>query len=237
MIENMSAPAEMQAEPPTHTAVIEPPSAADPAVAFDRMRRQLAVLSAAVEGFAVRQQELHGRDYTADLAKIFDQHRLVVGAINTLDKRPAMDLTPEVVASQIATAGTSVRAADHQAISNAADRLDSAAARIDRVVDSAVTASQQKIRTAWIAGAIVPLCVLFMAFVPGMIARAAPTSWHWPERMAARVLRLDGWNAGMRLLWAVDPERMRRLVNEAQAGRKDQAVIEPRKRPTRSTRK
>ena len=237
MIENMTAPAEAQAEGSTQAALAEPAPTADPAVAFDRMRRQLAMLSAAVEGFAARQQELHSRDYTADLAKIFDQHQRMVDAINTFDKRPAMSLTSEDIAAQVAKAGASARSADHRAIGEATGRLDNAAARIDRVVDSALTARQQRVWTAWIAGAVVPFCLLFMAFVPGMVARAAPASWYWPERMASRVLRLDGWSAGMRLLWAVDPERMRRLVNEAQAGRKDQAVIETRKRPTRSTQK
>ena len=226
MMENMSAPAETQADEATHSAVVAQPSAADPAVAFDRMRRQLAVLSAAVEGFAARQQELHGRDYTDDLAKIFDQHQRMVKAITILDGRPAMDLTPEDIASQIEAAGTSVRAADHRAIGDAAARLDNAATRINGVVDSAVTARQQNTRIVRILGAAVPLCLLFMTVAPGTIARFAPASWYWPERMAARVLRLDGWSAGVHLLRVVNSDRVERLLNEARVGREYQAALD-----------
>ena len=34
----------------------------------------------------------------------------------------------------------------------------------------------------------------------GAVARAMPESWYWPERMAARILRLDREAAGARLI-------------------------------------
>ena len=87
----------------------------DPAVAFEQMSRRLAGLTAAVEGFAARQQELHARDYGPDLAGIRDWQEEAMNAIDDLGKRPAMALTPEMIDSQIKTAGEVVRADDHKA--------------------------------------------------------------------------------------------------------------------------
>jgi hypothetical protein len=36
--------------------------------------------------------------------------------------------------------------------------------------------------------------------IPGTIARAAPEGWLWPERMAEKMLRRDGYQAGERFL-------------------------------------
>ncbi|WP_294256653.1 hypothetical protein [uncultured Sphingomonas sp.] len=74
----------------------EPPAEANQTVqAFNDMSRKLAGLTAAVDGFAARQQELHARDYGPDLEKIRDGYDKVCGAINILAKRPAMTLTPQ----------------------------------------------------------------------------------------------------------------------------------------------
>ncbi|OAN63540.1 hypothetical protein [Sphingomonas sp. TDK1] len=55
----------------------EPPVEADQTVqAFNDMSRKLAGLTAAVDGFAARQQELHARDYGPDLEKIRDGYRM-----------------------------------------------------------------------------------------------------------------------------------------------------------------
>jgi hypothetical protein len=39
----------------------------------------------------------------------------------------------------------------------------------------------------------------------GPLASIAPVRWHWPERMAARTLRADLTDAGLRLFSAADP--------------------------------
>lgn len=87
----------------------------DPEVAFEAMSRKLAGLTAAVEGFAARQQELHARDYGPDLVKIQGQWAEIVRAFKALKEKPGIALTPKTLAPQIAEAGERVRAADHQA--------------------------------------------------------------------------------------------------------------------------
>lgn len=50
------------------------------------------------------------------------------------------------------------------------------------------------------------------AVFAGVVARSAPSSWRWPERMAARTLRLDQWEAARRLASVSRPQtRNRRL--------------------------
>ena len=53
---------------PNDPSVPDDPS--DAAAEFAGMSRKLALVVAAQEGFATRLQEMHGRDYSDDLAKI-----------------------------------------------------------------------------------------------------------------------------------------------------------------------
>lgn len=188
----------------------------EPEVAFEAMSRKLAGLTAAVEGFAARQQELHARDYGSDLAKIHERQDKVWTAILTLNERPAMALTPQLIASQIETAGATGRAADHQAWSKANGALDQAVQSLDGVVASALAAQTQRL---WIAGAAAAALVIGFALgtvVPALIAQAMPESWYKPEARAARELRRSGWDAGVRLLEVAEPARWRAMSKATQ---------------------
>lgn len=194
----------------------EPPVEADQTVqAFNDMSRKLAGLTAAVDGFAARQQELHARDYGPDLEKIRDGYEKVCGAINILAKRPAMTLTPQDVAKQIEAAGTQGRADDHRAWVGASDVLSSTVQELKGMVASARSAETQQL---WIAGAAALALVVGFVFgtiMPTWIARAVPESWHWPEEQAAATLGRTPWNAGLRLMEVADPQRSRALMNTA----------------------
>lgn len=186
----------------------------DPEVAFEAMTRKLAGLTAAVEGFAARQQELHARDYGPDLVKIQEQWAEIVRAFKSLKEKPGIALTPETLAPQIADAGARVRAADHQAWASANLELGAAIQSLNGVVASAMKAETQKL---WIIGAATAALVVGFALgtvVPTRIAQSVPESWHWPEQRAADVLLRSEWDAGMRLLQIADPARTRAL-NEA----------------------
>ena len=192
----------------------------NPEVAFDAMTRKLAGLTATVDGFAARQQELHGRDYGPDFAGIhgrLDKANVAVRtAVRTLSERPAMQLTPAMIASQIRAAGEQGRAADHQAWSIANQQLGNAIQSINSVVASERTAETQRL---WIEGAAAAALVFGFAFgtvLPTRIAQAVPENWHWPEANAARILQRDGWSAGERLLQVSNPARWRYLTESAQ---------------------
>lgn len=184
-------------------------SLSDAAVAFEGMRRQLALLESAVAGFAGRQEDIHARDYAPELAQIIESQDKIAAGLRTLAERPAMALSPEALASEIEHAGAGVRNADHRTIHDSAARLDQAIGRINGVVENALTADRQKVWMVWAAAGGMAFGMLLWSFLPGSIARAMPESWHWPEAMAANMLARDGWDAGERLMQVADPERWR----------------------------
>lgn len=214
---------------------LQPADVDEPEVAFEVMSRRLAGLTAAVEGFAARQQELHARDYGPDLAKIHERQEKVRAAILTLNNRPAMALTPQTIASQIESAGAQGRAADHQAWNNANRALGQVVQSLNAVVASALRAQTQKL---WIAGAAAAALVIGFAFgtiIPTRIAQAVPESWHWPETKAAGVLQRDGWDAGVRLLQVANPQRWRDLNEGARlVGENVEVLAECRSRASRA---
>ncbi|MGN8000170.1 DUF6118 family protein [Sphingomonas sp. 22176] len=203
----------------------EPSAEADQTVqAFNDMSRKLAGLTAAVDGFAARQQELHERDYGPDLEKIRESYDKVCGAINILAKRPAMTLTPQDVARQIEAAGTQGRADDHRAWSSANHALAGIVQELKGMIASAHSAETQQL---WIAGAASLALVVGFAFgtvVPPVIAQLAPESWHWPEERAAAILSRAPWDAGLRLMEVANPPQARALA-EAERLSKDNADV------------
>jgi len=205
----------------------EPPAESDQTVqAFNDMSRKLAGLTAAVDGFAARQQELHARDYGPDLEKIRDGYDKVCGAINVLAKRPAMTLRPQDIASQIEAAGTQGRADDHRAWTGASHALASTVQELKGMVASAHSAETQRL---WIAGATALALVVGFAFgtvIPTRIAQAVPESWHWPEDQAAEILGRTRWDAGVRLMQVANPQQARALAEAARISKDKADVLE-----------
>jgi len=204
----------------------EPPVEVDQTVqAFNDMSRKLAGLTAAVDGFAARQQELHARDYGPDLEKIRESYDKVCGAINTLAKRPAMTLTPQDVAKQIEAAGTQGRADDHRAWTAASNALGGTVQELKGMVASAHSAETQQL---WIAGAAALALVVGFAFgtvIPTRIAQAVPESWHWPEDQAAEILGRTRWDAGVRLMQVADPQQAQALADAARLAKDNADVL------------
>jgi hypothetical protein len=181
-------------------------------LAFEAMQQRLAGLTAAMDGFAVRQQELHGRDYGPDLEKINESFQRVREAAHRLADKPALKLTPEDVARQIEKAGQESRQVDHAAWGNAQSRLERATQSIEKVVASALAFRVQR---NWIAGSAAAALVVGLILgerLPGWIDGMVPESWHWPEASAANMLGQKEWEAGFRLLQVADPAEWQRVV-------------------------
>lgn len=186
---------------------IHTPQELDPATAFEAMGQRLAGLTAAVDGLAVKLQEMHGRDYSPELAKIEGQFQAVRGAVKKFTELPAMVLTPETIAEQIEAAGRQGRQADHQAWERAQHNLRTVAESIGTVV---LSARKEQEQTKWMT--IVAAATLIVGCLLGVVGRdtvprIAPERWHWREQQAASILGLDEWSAGERLLEVADPER------------------------------
>jgi hypothetical protein len=134
------------------------PSADDPAAAFEAMRGELALLRYAVQGFAGKQEEIAARDYAPDLARLIDVQEQLCGAVRTLDQRPGVALTPEMVAAQIERAAATARKADHEALSATASQLDTMIGRVR-------TEQQQRdaLIWAWLAGMMTVMTLMTLA--------------------------------------------------------------------------
>ncbi|WP_395393745.1 DUF6118 family protein [Novosphingobium sp. BL-8A] len=183
------------------------PEELDPATAFQAMDRRLAGLTAAVDGLAVKLQEMHGRDYSPELAKIEGQFQKVRGAVKNFIELPAMVLTPEKIAAQIEAAGRNGRQADHEAWQRAQSNLRTVAESIGTVV---LSARKEQEQTKWmtiVAGATLVVGCFLGVVGRDVVTRIAPESWHWPEHQAASILGLDEWSAGERLLEVADLQR------------------------------
>jgi uncharacterized protein (DUF58 family) len=134
----------------------------DPAEAFEQMRRQLALLTAAVEGFASRQQAVEARDYAPDLGRLIERQDRVRDAIMMLAERPAVALTPGALAARIADAGKDARHADKQVLQTEAERQRAVAQQLETIVGQARSRQQQTDALIWtfLAGIIATILMM-----------------------------------------------------------------------------
>ena len=148
-------------------------------------------------------------------------------AIKTLAARPAMTLTPDAMAEQIAAVAAKARAEDSATIGQARERIDKAANRIESLTGQTVTARDQH-RRIWyaIGGGALAGCLLW-SFLPGVILRAMPQGWHMPERMASHIVGEPTlWEAGTRLMQADSPRAWNALSQAAEMLRENREAID-----------
>ncbi|ODU27247.1 DUF6118 family protein [Sphingopyxis sp. SCN 67-31] len=195
---------------PTVTPQDQPPDANPAEAAFAELSAKVDFLETLLRGLVAKREE--APDYSETLGEMADLLDKMKAAIKTLASRPAMTLTPDAMAEQIAAAAAKARAQDAATIGQAVERLNKAAARIEYLEGKVADArDQRRKRHIWgIGGALAG--IVLCAIVPGFIAHAMPTSWHLPERMAARTLDLDRWTAGERLLATAEPERWQTVL-------------------------
>jgi hypothetical protein len=182
----------------------------DPAaMAFDALRREVALLNVALAGFAA--ERASAPDYSETLGEIAQGVRVAVGRIGKLATSPALAGTPGEIARQITTAGDEARRQDRATLHRAQEMLQRAAGDLRGWVDTARLASVQNWRLLQAALAGVVGGAVLGASFPVIVAQAAPEQWAWPERRAARVLHRDMWSAGERMLSVADPDRWREI--------------------------
>jgi hypothetical protein len=185
-------------------------ASADPAaVAFEALRREVALLNVALAGLAA--ECTSAPDYSETLGEIAQGVRVTVGRIGKLATNPALAATPAEIARQITAAGDEARRRDRATLHQAQEMLQLAAGDLRGWVDTARLASVQNWRLLQAALAGVVGGAVLGASFPVIIAQAAPEQWAWPERRAARVLHRDMWPAGKRLLAVADPQRWQEM--------------------------
>lgn len=189
---------------------VAPAEPTDPAtVAFEALRREVALLNVAVAGLAA--ERAPAPDYSETLSEIAQGVRVAAGRIGKLATSPALAATPAEIAQQIAAAGDEARRQDHATLHQAQEMFQRAAGDLRGWVDTARLASVQNWRL--LQAALIGVAggaVLGMSF-PVIVTQPAPEQWAWPEKAAARVLHRDMWSAGERLLAVADPQRWREM--------------------------
>lgn len=193
--------------------------------AFEKLSGRISTLTAAFDRFGLRQDELVGRDYSEDLARIDQSWRKAREVFATLAERPGLSLTPDRIAEQISMAGEQVRSDDHAKWQSAQNQLEALARSLERRLGAARTRDEQNKWVAICAGVAAILAFFAGCTVPSAVSRAAPESWHWPEQRASNLLSRDMWSAGARLMQVADPESWGALSRHSNLYRENEAAI------------
>lgn len=170
--------------------------------AFEGVRGELALLRRAIEGMAARDDQPEPPDYGETLGQITKLANATLQRAEFLRKA----IEEEALARQVANRIAAAVAEDRQAVKTAAGELRDAIRALQGVTASARRGDAQN---RWLIGCTIGGVVLGMmlwAVFAGIVARAMPARWQWPEKMAARSLDLPMWEGGQRLMQASAPE-------------------------------
>ena len=209
-------------DPPT------PEDAGDPAAeAFARLEGELALMRRAVQHLAAERADIVIPDYGATLTDMAKRMGAISESLKGMAGHPAMQMTPDSIGNRIAAVAEAARRSDQDRISQARSDLNHAAQEMRSVISNARTAAEQRQQLYQVAGGAVLAGILLWSFLPGTVARAMPDGWHWPERMAARIVGAPSrWDAGARLMQSDSPEAWNALVQAAEIQRDNRDAID-----------
>ena len=172
------------------------------AEAFEGVRGELALLRRAIEGIAARDDRPEPPDYSETLGQITKLATATYQRAEILRKAAE----EETVARQVAARITGAVAEDRQAVKTAAGELRDATRALQGVTVSARRGDEQNRLLAWTAIGGIVVGMIAWAVFAGIVARAVPASWQWPEKMAARTLAMPMWEGGQRMMRTAAPE-------------------------------
>lgn len=193
----------------------------DPATrAFTRLEGEMAMMRRAVEHLATEKSEIDIPDYSKTLGEM--ANRLV-----SIERQPAMQMTPEDFEARMTAAAARARRDDEVLIVAAKRERGEAIRDLRAIIGTANSIYEQKrLRWWYVGGGLLAGCLLW-SVLPGFVARILPTSWHLPERIAARTVREPTlWNAGTRLMQAGNPEGWQAIVDAADLRQANREAIE-----------
>jgi hypothetical protein len=195
--------------------------------AFARVEGELALLRRAVERMAVERAELPEQpDYSETLAGMVQKIDATLQRADALVAAARDGATPRHVVDRIVAAGGDARTEDRRTIATAAAELKDATRVLQGVAVSARRGDEQNRWLMWTAiGGVVLGMILWAAFA-GVVARAVPASWQWPEKMAARTLDMPMWEAGRHLLITDSPESWNVLADGGNIVQENRKTIE-----------
>lgn len=213
---------EPEPDPPAQEAVSDPA-----AEAFARLEGELALMRRAVQHLAAERADIVIPDYGTTLTDMAKRLGAISRGINTIADHPAMQLTPDSLGTRIEAVAESARRSDHDRIRQARADMDHATRDLRSLTAQARTAGEQRQQLFQVAGGCVLAGIFLWSFLPGTIARTMPESWHWPERIATRMVGAPSiWDAGARMMQAGDPQAWNALLHAADIQRENREAIE-----------
>ena len=193
----------------------------DPATrAFSRLEGEMAMMRRAVEHLATEKAEIDIPDYSKTLGEM--ANRLV-----SIERQPAMQMTPEDFEARMTAAAARARRDDEVLIVAAKRERGEAIRDLRAIIGTANSIYEQKrLRWWYVGGGLLAGCLLW-SVLPGFVARTLPTSWHLPERIAARTVREPTlWEAGTRIMHADSPAAWQAIAEAADMRRDNREVID-----------
>ncbi|MBP2274644.1 DUF6118 family protein [Sphingomonas sp. PL20] len=201
------------------------------AEALAEVRAEVMLLRRAIEGLTAERGAIDMPDYSETLGRMqqgVDATADRIAVINDVIARsPALAMTPEQMAQRIAAAGSAARREDQAALAKAGEDKARVMAELRTIAGSAWTRADQKNRQLWFGVGGVAIGIVAWAIVPGLVVREiAPTSWHWPERMAASTLDMPMWDGARRLAGVSQPEAWNAMLTGALIVQANREAIE-----------
>lgn len=195
------------------TGVLPVSAPADPATAaFEMLREEVALVRRAVAGLAAERASIDIPDYSETLAQILQANAMTAKRLKDLNEAPALQMSADSWAREIAKAGEAARHADHVALSQARATFQDTIENLQGLLRSARDAGRQDtwLIATGIAG-IVAGTVLWAA-IAGLLAPAEPARHGSPERQATAILGMSEEKAGEHLIQSASPQLWQDLV-------------------------
>jgi hypothetical protein len=164
----------------------------------------------ALTGLAAEYSGLEIPDYSQTLGKILGTSEVTTKYLNVIAKLPALQQTPDKLAEQMIAAGKQLRKYEQESLQNACNLFRRERNELSQYMHhhrQAVDQDRLVVRTGLVSVAV---GLLLYALFAGPLVRLMPESWLLPDRVAARVLRMD---PGIRLIQTAAPERWNDIVS------------------------
>jgi Family of unknown function (DUF6118) len=193
--------------------------------AFVEMRDSFSTMARAVSSLSGEWKALVIPDYSKTLEKVAMELKANADQLAKWAEKPALKLTPQGLSDAIIKAGSASRADDHAALDKAIKALNQTEKDMTGALVSARTAQAQDKRLRRVGINCTILGMFIWANLFGTIIRAMPASWHLTERLAARVIGTDAWEAGQRLMMFANADGWASLMMIGRATEKSRDQI------------
>ncbi|MGQ2933875.1 MAG: hypothetical protein ACT6QT_18825 [Sphingopyxis sp.] len=135
---------------------------ADAATAFEQLRQEISLQRTAIQGLTSAKDELP--DYSLTLRDIASRLGQLENQMESINKRPAMQLTPLTVATEMHEGLMTYRADDRKILGEASDALARSLGRVEGMIKQKRSNDEQDWWVTW-AGTGGVLCGMFLTLV------------------------------------------------------------------------